>query len=59
MMQLIRALRRERHRDDVIVVFDTKGDFMREFYEDGDAIVSNQPDAQSGGAIWNLFGTSS
>src|SRR3954454_8819285 len=55
MMQLIRALRRSAASEDVFVVFDTKGDFMREFYEDGDAVLSNQPGGQSGGAIWNLF----
>lgn len=55
MMQLVGALRRSASADDVFVVFDTKGDFMQEFYEEGDAVLSNQPGEQSGGAVWNLF----
>lgn len=55
MMQLLHALRTSASDDDVFVVFDTKGDFMEEFYKEGDAVLSNQPGAQSGAAVWNLF----
>jgi len=55
MMQLLRALRASASADDVFVVFDTKGDFLREFYKPGDMVISNQPAGQPGAAIWNLF----
>ena len=55
MMQLIRALRTRPERDDVFVVFDTKGDFLAEFYQPGDAVICSTPDAVGGGVVWNLF----
>jgi type IV secretory pathway TraG/TraD family ATPase VirD4 len=55
MMQLVRALRDNAGQDDVFVIFDTKGDFCREFYRDGDAVISSNPGEDSGGVIWNLF----
>jgi type IV secretory pathway TraG/TraD family ATPase VirD4 len=55
MMHMIRAIRQNAGRDDVIVVFDTKGDFCREFYSAGDAVISGDPGAGPGGVIWNLF----
>jgi type IV secretory pathway TraG/TraD family ATPase VirD4 len=55
MMQLVRALRDKAAQDDVFVIFDTKGDFCREFYRDGDAVISSNPGADRGGVIWNLF----
>ena len=55
MMQLIRSLRDSARQDDVFVIFDTKGDFCREFYTDGDAVISGNPHADPGGVVWNLF----
>jgi Type IV secretion-system coupling protein DNA-binding domain len=55
MMQLIRALRNRAGQDDVFVVFDTKGDFLAEFYQPGDAVVCSDPEASPGGVVWNLF----
>jgi type IV secretory pathway TraG/TraD family ATPase VirD4 len=55
MMQLVRSLRDNARRDDVFVIFDTKGDFCREFYQDGDAVISSDPGADRGGVVWNLF----
>jgi len=55
MQHLIRELRAKAGPDDVFVVFDTKGDFYREFYRDGDAVISNRPGQDRGGVIWNLF----
>jgi type IV secretory pathway TraG/TraD family ATPase VirD4 len=54
-MQLAVALRASASTDDIFIVFDTKGDFLRELYGTGDAVVSNQPALHSGGVIWNLF----
>jgi Type IV secretion-system coupling protein DNA-binding domain len=55
MMQLVDALRRKAGRDDAFVIFDTKGDFLREFYRPGDAVLSSTPQETPGGVIWNLF----
>jgi type IV secretory pathway TraG/TraD family ATPase VirD4 len=55
MMQLVRAVRQNAGPDDVIVVFDTKGDFCREFYQPGDAVISSDPGSDPGGVVWNLF----
>lgn len=55
MMQLIQGLRTRAGPDDVFVVFDTKGDFLAEFYQPGDAVIASDPDAVAGGVVWNLF----
>jgi type IV secretory pathway TraG/TraD family ATPase VirD4 len=55
MMQLVQALRNKAGPDDVFVVFDTKGDFLHEFYRPGDAVISSDPAAGAGGVVWNLF----
>lgn len=55
MMQLVRALRGNAGQDDIFVIFDTKGDFFREFYQDGDAVISSNPGEGRGGVVWNLF----
>jgi hypothetical protein len=55
MQRLVRALRNSAGPDDVFVVFDTKGDFLREFWRDGDAVISSYPAEDPGGVIWNLF----
>ncbi len=55
MYQLLDPLRRNAGRDDVFVIFDTKGDFLEKFYRDGDAVISSTPDRERGGVTWNLF----
>jgi type IV secretory pathway TraG/TraD family ATPase VirD4 len=55
MMQLVQALRNRVGPDDVFVIFDTKGDFLREFYRPGDAVITSDPGALDGGVVWNLF----
>jgi Type IV secretion-system coupling protein DNA-binding domain len=54
MMQLLRALREKAGPDDVFVIFDTKGDFAREFRRPGDAVITSDP-GEAGGVVWNLF----
>ena len=43
--------------DDVVVIFDTKGDYYREFYQENDIVISN--DGRAGGPAgpdyWNIF----
>jgi type IV secretory pathway TraG/TraD family ATPase VirD4 len=55
MMHLLSGLRKKAGADDVFVIFDTKGDFLREFGRDTDAIISSHPDEDQRGVIWNLF----
>ena len=55
MKQLVHTLRREAGPDDVFVIFDTKGDFLEDFYRTGDAVVSSSPQEVPGGVVWNLF----
>jgi type IV secretory pathway TraG/TraD family ATPase VirD4 len=54
---LISQLRCSLSRDDVMLIFDTKGDFHDEFYTTGDIVISNDTKATgpSGPDYWNLF----
>lgn len=56
--QMIAQIKDQMTRDDVMIIFDTKGDFYKEFYTPGDVVISNdstavgidgQPD------YWNIF----
>lgn len=42
---------------DVMIIFDTKGDYYREFYQPGDIVISNDSRATgvSGEDYWNIF----
>ena len=55
--QIVRQLRAGITRDDVMIIFDTKGDFYREFYRPGDIVISNDETAtgQDGTDYWNIF----
>ncbi len=55
---LIRNVRSSLTNRDVAIIFDTKGDFYREFYQPGDVVISNdsRADGGSGPDYWNLFG---
>jgi type IV secretory pathway TraG/TraD family ATPase VirD4 len=55
MKHLIHQLRNNAGRDDVFVIFDTKGDFLRDFHRPGDAVISSNPGEDPGGVVWNLF----
>jgi type IV secretory pathway TraG/TraD family ATPase VirD4 len=55
MKHLLRQLRDKRGPDDAFVIFDTKGDFLRNFYRPGDAVISSSPADDPGGVVWNLF----
>ena len=55
MMQLLGALREHADPHDVFVIFDSKRDFLHEFYRPGDTVISNEPDQGDGAVIWNVF----
>lgn len=54
---IIRSVRRTMTKDDVMIIFDTKGDFYNEFYRPGDVVISNdsRADGGSGPDYWNIF----
>lgn len=53
----IRNTRRVLTDEDVVVIFDTKGDYYREFFNHGDIVISN--DDRATGSVkadyWNIF----
>ena len=55
--QIVSQLRVSMTERDVMVIFDTKGDFYKEFYQPGDTVISNDSKAtgSDGADYWNLF----
>jgi hypothetical protein len=53
--QLVKEIRRLMTDNDVMVIFDTKGDYVKEFYRDGDAVISNREDWSYNYVHWNIF----
>ena len=55
--QIIGQLRQTMTREDVMIIFDTKGDFYRTFYRPGDVVISNDHTATGpqGADYWNIF----
>lgn len=56
--QMVSQLNRTLTKDDVMIIFDTKGDFYKSFYRPGDVVISNDgtavgPDGQPD--YWNIF----
>lgn len=56
--QMISQIKEQLTQDDVMIIFDTKGDFYQEFYEKGDVVISNDhtavgPDGNPD--YWNIF----
>lgn len=55
--QIIGQLRDSMTRDDIMIIFDTKGDFYKTFYRPGDIVISNDETATgtNGKDYWNIF----
>ena len=58
MNNIVRSIRTTMSHDDVMLIFDTKGDYYKEFYHPGDVVISNDNRATNGSRpdYWNLFG---
>ena len=58
MNNIVRSIRGTMTGDDIMLIFDTKGDYYREFYRPGDVVISNDNRATGGMGpdYWNLFG---
>lgn len=54
---LIRNVLHDKTDNDVVIIFDTKGDFYQEFYQPGDIVISNDERACGidGPDYWNVF----
>ncbi len=55
--QIMKQLRQNMTSNDVMLVFDTKGDYYNLFYHPGDIVIANDDKATgpSGGDYWNIF----
>jgi len=55
--QIISQLRESMTTDDIMIIFDTKGDFYKRFYREGDIVISNDETATGadGKDYWNIF----
>jgi len=55
--QILSQLRNHMDSNDVMVIFDTKGDFYETFYRQGDIVISNDEKATGprGTDYWNIF----
>ena len=52
---IISEIRKGMSSDDVMVVFDTKGDYLKEFYADGDFVIGIDRTGPYSYVNWNLF----
>lgn len=55
--QIISKIKNSFSQNDVMIIFDTKGDFYNEFYEPGDVVISNDSTATGSDGLdyWNIF----
>ncbi len=56
--QMLEQITAAQTENDVIIIFDTKGDFYQEFYKPGDVVISNDPTAIGPDGrvnFWNIF----
>lgn len=55
--QIIAQLRQTAEQNDVMIIFDTKGDFYQKFYQPGDVVISNDETATGSDGLnyWNIF----
>jgi type IV secretory pathway TraG/TraD family ATPase VirD4 len=51
----IEQLRRSLGADDVMIIFDTKGDFYNAFYREGDYLIGNSRKYMDRTYYWNIF----
>ena len=51
----IKQLKSQMTKDDVMIVFDTKGDYFKRFYQPGDTVVSNSKAHAGISSKWNVY----
>jgi type IV secretory pathway TraG/TraD family ATPase VirD4 len=52
---VVSQLRQSLGREDVMILFDTKGDFHEKFYMPGDVVISNDNEIAGVADNWNIF----
>lgn len=52
---IISQLKRGIGPDDVMIIFDTKGDFHQKFFGPGDCVIGNSPQYAAQSERWNIF----
>lgn len=54
--QVISQIKNQLTENDLMIVFDTKGDFYNQFFQDGDIVISNDSSKFKGANdYWNIF----
>ena len=55
--QIVSQIKEKMTDEDIMIVFDTKGDFYQEFYHPGDIVISNDETATGGEYLdyWTIF----
>ena len=48
-------LKKNMTQDDVMIVFDTKGEFVRDFYRQGDIVIANSKQYSHIASKWNIY----
>lgn len=52
---IVSQLRNQMTNDDVMIIFDSKGDFFSKFYRQGDAVLGNSPQYRNISERWNIY----
>lgn len=52
---LVAQIKRRMTKNDVMLVFDTKGDYFKKFYENGDVVLGNSKEFREVSEKWNVF----
>ena len=52
---VIKQLRQSMGADDIMILFDSKGDFHEKFYRPGDVVISNDSSMAGVADSWNIF----
>lgn len=51
----VQQIKRQLKQDDVMIIFDTKGDFLRRFYRSSDVVISNSKAYAKISSRWNIY----
>jgi hypothetical protein len=52
---IVKQLKKNLNKDDVMLIFDSKGDFHKKFFETGDVVIGNSKTYRKTSAKWNLY----
>ena len=52
---IVKQLKKNLNKDDVMLIFDSKGDFHKKFFESGDVVIGNSKTYRKISAKWNLY----